>query len=415
MRLISKRWGWAMMALGAMTVAGGPMGAAPLAELRWQTLPQLPVSAGQLKQPGVAGPFVGVHGGTLLVAGGANFPEKAPWDGGKKVWWDDIWVLEGLSGGTPRWVTDKTFKLPRRVGYGYSFDAADGVVCVGGHDEERAYADVFLLAWDDRARQVKRTELPAMPRPLTFMAGARIGMKLYVAGGQHGMKGAEAAPTKTFWVLDLAKKDRPEMFKWEELPAWPGPARVHAVAAAQRGGQKAQVVEFFLFSGRRPEAGAPAELLKDAYAFNPRTQTWRTLGPVGGGEGVCVMGATAVAAGSNEVWVFGGDQGAEFKELESHDLAIAGWREKPTATSEAEIESRVAVKLKIYETHPGFSRDVLAYDAATDKWRVAGKSPLPNQVTTQAVRTWDAIIIPTGEVRPGVRTPEVVRIIPEVR
>ena len=36
--------------------------------------------------------------GALLVAGGTNFPEKMPWEGGKKVWYDDVYVLDRSGG-----------------------------------------------------------------------------------------------------------------------------------------------------------------------------------------------------------------------------------------------------------------------------------------------------------------------------
>src|SRR5688572_17045150 len=169
--------------LAAIALATMPV-CAKVMNIIWDELPPLPPSAGQAKQPGVAGPFAGVHGDALIVAGGANFPDKMPWEGGAKVWWDDIWVLEKRSDGM-RWVTDKTFKMPRRLGYGISVSTSDGVVCAGGHDAERCYADVFLLSWDTKAREIRRTTLPSMPEPLSFMAGALVGTTLYVAGGQH--------------------------------------------------------------------------------------------------------------------------------------------------------------------------------------------------------------------------------------
>jgi len=57
---------------------------------QWSELPELPPALGQQKQIGLAGSFSGVHNGALIVAGGANFPIRPSWDGGKKVWWDDI-------------------------------------------------------------------------------------------------------------------------------------------------------------------------------------------------------------------------------------------------------------------------------------------------------------------------------------
>jgi len=56
--------------------------------------------------------------------------------------------------------------------------------------------------------------------------------------------------------------------------------------------------------------------------------------------------------------------------------------------------------------HKGFPRDVLAYDAKKDAWRVAGEVPF-SLVTTTAVEWNGHIVIPGGEARPGVRSPEV--------
>jgi solute:Na+ symporter, SSS family len=398
-----------------------PAAQARVTNLKWENLPPLPPSAGQTKQPGVAGPFAGVHEDALIVAGGANFPAAPPWAGGGKIWWDDIWVLEKLSDAQPRWVSDRTFKLPRRLGYGISMDTADGVICAGGHDAERCYADVFMLSWDAATRTVRRTELPAMPQPLSFMAGALVGDTLYVAGGQTTMK--DAQPSSVFWALDLSRRNQPAAFKWEVLPSWPGPARVLPVAAAQR---TAHGMEFFLFSGRKPQAGKPTMILSDAYAFNPATRKWRTLPPIDAGaqRGVSVMAGSAVAFGDREVLIFGGDRGEPFLELETYDLAIAELRSRATtepasesrrAGSEATVETLLAAKRKIYENHPGFARDVLAFDTRENTWRVVGKSPGLPQVTTVAVKYRDSILIPSGEIRPGIRTADIVRVGPELR
>ena len=395
--------------LAAASLAG-TLAAQPMT-LAWDELPPLPPSSGQTRQPGVAGPFAGVHRDALIVAGGANFPDRMPWAGGAKVWWDDIWVLEQRADGSTHWVGDRIFRLPRPLGYGIAFSTPDGVVLAGGHDRERCYADVFLLAWDPQARELRRTALPPLPEPLSFMAGARVGQTLYVAGGQHVMQGA--VPTTVFWALDLTRRGRGADFAWRVLPAWPGPARILAVAAAQR---TARGEEFFLFSGRSPEAGKPTRVLTDAYAFDPGSGAWRTLPNVGGGAGVCVMGATAAPVGTDEIWLFGGDRGELFAQLEAHDLALEDLRRRlATAPAtqrpalERDIETRLTAKRRIYETHPGFAREVLAFDVRRETWRVVGTTPHASQVTTLAVPWGDAIVIPSGEIGPGVRTPAVMR------
>ena len=60
------------------------------------------------------------------------------------------------------------------------------------------------------------------------------------------------------------------------------------------------------------------------------------------------------------------------------------------------------------DDHPGFPKEAWAYHTITDTWTSAG--PLPeNQVTTSAVLWDDTIIIPSGEIRPRVRTPTIRR------
>ena len=46
------------------------------------TLP--PPASGGVKNPGVAGAFIGGIGDRIVVAGGSNFAQGAPWDGGAK-------------------------------------------------------------------------------------------------------------------------------------------------------------------------------------------------------------------------------------------------------------------------------------------------------------------------------------------
>src|SRR4051812_2685052 len=101
-------------------------------ELRWTRLPSLP------DREGFAYPFAGISNGALIVAGGANFPGKRPWEGGTKVWYDSAFVLERPDGS---WKTGLT--LPRPIGYGVSLTTPDGILCLGGSDSSGHYADCF--------------------------------------------------------------------------------------------------------------------------------------------------------------------------------------------------------------------------------------------------------------------------------
>jgi N-acetylneuraminic acid mutarotase len=89
--------------------------------LVWQQWPSIP------DERGFAGAFAGVHINLLLVAGGANFPDRPPWEGGVKTWYGQVWALKKDLG---QW--QPAGRLPRPLGYGISLSTPVGVGCLGG-------------------------------------------------------------------------------------------------------------------------------------------------------------------------------------------------------------------------------------------------------------------------------------------
>ena len=258
--------------------------------------------------------------------------------------------------------------------------------------------------------------MPPLPEPLAFMSGAQIESVLYVVGGQTTMN--DSTGVRVFWSLDLAQRHRPGEFAWKILPPWPGPGRILPVVVSQRVNNRDQV---FVFSGRSQPPGRASTLFDDAYAYDVGSGTWRELGRIRTGVGTsetrCINAGTAVTDRTGRILVFGGDGGVLFRELESHDLAIAALKASPATVDKAELLTRAEsiaahaeAKRRIYEQHPGFSRDVLAYDPQLDLWELVATTPATPQVTTVAVRWGEEIIIPSGEIRPGVRTPAIIRI-----
>ena len=356
--------------------------------LKWSELPELPPAPGKDTQPGVAGPFAGVHNDALIVAGGANFPDAPPWRGGKKVWHADVFVLQRTDDG---YTWHAGFDLPRPLGYGVAVSTDDGVLCIGGCDARRCYRDVFLLKWNSETNQVTTEDLPPLPRPLAFMAGARVEDTVFVAGGQSVMQNASA--TKSFFAFDLKER------RWKELAPWPGPARVVPLAAGQSDGKTDC---FYLFSGRKTAPGKATVVLADAYKYNPRRRAWKKLGdivPVGEKAATPVQAGTAVATGARHVLVISGDDGKLYAKLDALDRRI---KKLPDGPKKDRLESRLEALL---DTHPGFLRTVLSYDTVTDRWAKVGRIDGAGQVTTCAVKWGDGIVIPSGEIRPGVRSP----------
>ena len=330
--------------------------------LDWNAIAELPPSGDQRESLGVAGLLVGVSNNALIVAGGANFPK--PYWGETKVWHDDIWVLDKSgdwhSGG----------KLLRPIGYGSSVTTDFGVLCMGGNDASQTYDDVFLLKWNPSTKEVQLESLPSLPTTLAYGAATTLGQKVYLAGGSETNELSTAL--KNFWVLDLDEKGS-DSFGWKELPAWPGPSRGFNILAAQNNGREDQV---FLFSGRRVGENDELEFLKDAYAYSPSNSSWKRLED----SPACMMAGEAIPAGENHILIVGGADGSLF---------------------------HAADDLK--DEHPGFPKQVWAYNALTDSWRKSGEVP-QNHVTTQVAKWGEDYIIASGEVRPRVRTPVIWKV-----
>lgn len=346
MRSAAALFTFAVLAL--VTTASPCMSAPASASLAWQPLPFLPDPIG------FAGSFAGSSRGTLLVAGGANFPGKPPWEGGTKVWHDRVFVL-------PRDATSwrEGGRLPEPNGYGASLSLDQGVLLIGGGDATRNFRSVWCASWDGTTVHFARW--PDLPAPLAMACAARVGDLIFVAGGLDRPDATQAQ--KAFYVLDVTRPDT----GWWVIDYLPGPERFLATAGSD--GRS-----FYVFGGARlvPDAsGKPQrEWLRDAWRYTPR-QGWQRLAD---------LPRAAVAAPSPAAWsegrllVPGGDDGTQVN----------------TPPGE----------------HRGFPRDVLAYDPVENRWTSAGEVPF-SLVTTSAIIADGRLVVPGGEKSPGIRSTEV--------
>ncbi len=343
---------------------------------------ELPGVNGQSISLGVAGPVTGVHGNMMFVAGGANFPDSMPWQGGKKKYYNNISLF--TKKGNRLAVVEGKFTLPENIAYSACCSTPKGILYAGGENETGISDKVFLLKWNSQTKSVLTDSLPLLPTSITNASATSYSTMIFLAGGE----GRDGISGK-FWTIDLNSSTP----GWKELPPLPKPVS-HAVFIAIKSGG---VLKLYLLGGRRKTVQGISELYSSVYEFNTTTNQWAELEPLP----YPLSAGTGVAAGSAGIVLFGGDRGTTFTKVESYLTAIS------KATSESEKQQLVQKKNQLLAAHPGFSKEILFYDITTGKCKTSGTMIYPTPVTTTAFWWDNKVVIPSGEIKAGVRTPQI--------
>lgn len=342
----------------------------------WSIPTQLPVAEGHHKQMGLAGAISGYHNDVFIVAGGSNFEDALPWEGGKKKYFDDIYFLKKDKNGVFTW-QEKTLRLPEKKAYAAVVNTSDGIIYVGGENEKGLSNKVVLIQVFRNQINTKISIFPDLPFALTNAAATLVNNQLFVAGGEK-----TDGVSSTLMSLDLDNL----ALGWKILPNIPEKVS-HTVLLNH--GEK-----LYLLGGRQKQESGISTFFSACFAFNLVTQMWEKLQdlpyPLSAGTG-CVIGENTLA-------MFGGDKGTTFHQVEKLLVAIQ-------AEQNAEKKQRlIQEKNQLQINHPGFSQEVLLYNISSNQWTNNNKIGFQTPVTTQAV-VWDKqIIIPCGEIKAGVRT-----------
>lgn len=353
----------------------------------WIDLSPLPAPVPESVQPGIAGPFAGIHGNTMIVAGGANFSDTMPWHGGKKQYHTEIYLLKLPASGMTWTVCQNGEGLPRPVAYGASASVRAGLVCIGGETEDGLTDEVYIISVA-RDKPVI-TPLPPLPVPLSNAASAATGTVVYIAGGT-----STGGASQSLWSLDTEDVAG----GWRKLADLPLPL-INSVMVAVN--DKEPVL--WMLGGRTRQEGDDMSLIRsEMFSYSLRDDRWQWEGELGDGTGTFKMAAgTGSSVNGRFIALFGGNDGSVFNRVEKILSEMA--RESDTARL-AEMRKEY---ITLQESHPGFSRDVILVDTEKKRCYKTGEIPGPAQVTTTAVETPWGTVIASGEIKPGVRTPAV--------
>ena len=304
---------------------------------------------------GVSAPFCGVVGDTLVVAGGANFPDKSLLEGGAKRVYADIWAhTDG------EWA--HVGVLPDSTAYGATFAVDGALVLAGGNVCGVTTDKVYELTLQDGAAVLRA--LPPLPEPMEQCGWTRDGDRLYLVGGV-GTTGVYACTVGEY--------------VWTKLADLPEPL-VQPVAFASAG-------KLYVWGGFNPETlevsdkglVIPSEAKESLWAEAPAIP-----------DGGTFVGATGTTLPDGRLVVVGGVNRAIFARA-LHNTP----------------EDRIPYLSKEPAEYQ-FRRAVYAFDPAAGAWTLRGSDPACALAGPGvAVRPAGGLYVAGGELKPGVRSPRI--------
>ena len=304
---------------------------------------------------GVSAPFCGVVGDALVVAGGANFPDKSLLEGGAKRVYADIWAhTDG------EWA--HVGVLPDSTAYGATFAVDGALVLAGGNVCGTTTDKVYELTLQDRAALLRA--LPPLPEPMEQCGWTRDGDRLYLVGGV-GTTGVYACTVGEY--------------VWTKLADLPEPL-VQPVAFASAG-------KLYVWGGFNPET---LEVSDKGLVISSEVEKslWREAPSIP--DGGTFVGATGATLPDGRLVVVGGVNRAIFARA-LHNTP----------------EDRIPYLSKEPAEYQ-FRQAVYAFDPAAGAWTLLGADPACALAGPGvAVRPAGGLYVAGGELKPGVRSPRI--------
>jgi N-acetylneuraminate epimerase len=353
--------------------------------MQWKVENILPPENGKLVSDGFAGPISGILQHYFFVGGGANFPETMPWNGGAKKYYSQLYVYDIK--GEKLTLLNKHFSLPTNIAYAASCNVGTGILFAGGENENGPSNLVWLLQWDATKENPQFKQLPNLPVALSNASITVVGKRVYLAGGETASNTLDQ-----FVFLDLEHTE----LGWRQLAKMPIPIS-HAVMDVLFLKSTGQI---FIAGGRKKNPNGISDFYATMYAYDLATNHWEVKQALP--YEICA--GTGGVTNSNMFVVFGGDRGTVFHQVEQLIYSIN--KEQEASVKLALIEQ----KNKLQSEHPGFSNEVLAYNAVQDSWMSIGNIPYKTPVTTTAIKWCDSFFIPSGEIRAGVRSSSILSV-----
>ncbi len=333
---------------------------------------------------GVSACYAGRIGDYIIMAGGCNFPEA----GKPKKYYAGVYAAR-IDGSSLRWRL--VGRLPEPAAYGGTVQSGDSLLLIGGNNSQHCLKTVYSIHLGDGETVAKITRLPDLPYAVDNMAVAGNGTDVFVVGGNQDGK-----PSASVLCLSLDKQVSCSAnagsascppSPWQEIAVVPGKPRVQPVAVAQDN-------KLYVWGGFFAD-GENSVVHTDGYSLNVDTKEWKRVAAPrsAGGKEVTLSGGVAWT-GNNRVLATGGVNKDIFLD------AISG-RYKLVRQ-----ENYLKQPISWYK----FNGNLYEYDVVTDKWITIGSSSRLARAGAQVVPTSTSTFYIGGELKPALRTPQIVII-----
>lgn len=145
---------------------------------------------------GVSACYAGAIGDTLVMAGGCNFPDVPATDGGNKRYYRGIYAAVISNSNRLDWKL--VGWLPQAAAYGVSVAVPGGLLCIGGCNEAGSLRSVWMVRLHE-GRAVVET-MPMLPRAMDNFAGASQDGIVMVSDGRE-IYGFRPADSSASWYM----------------------------------------------------------------------------------------------------------------------------------------------------------------------------------------------------------------------
>ncbi|MBB3975236.1 N-acetylneuraminate epimerase [Rhizobium azooxidifex] len=245
---------------------------------------------------------------------------------------------------------------------------------------KRLAAGVAAIALSTGAVMAAET-WPDLPVAVKNGIAARVGDMAYVGLGSAGTD---------FYALDLADPAK----GWVKRAAFTGPATNGAAVAIS-----GKTILAFSGNGKADAAANSPIIFDTVYAYDTEADTWSKLDtqtPAG------LSGAKAVTLGDGRIAIVGGYNKELFDKYLAEVSAID--KDKDPQGFKTLVDGYMGMQPKDYR----WNDKVLVYDPAGNSWGTLGDNPfLPNCDPAVVAEGEDRFMVISGEIKPGLRTPEV--------